>query len=110
MAQGPLLGLWLFFIMHTVGALALFIASFPVHRTEYAWSDGCQPVEEDKEDFGECVEGLFLFPRIYYSLFKLCEKDIPSRSHACSFDILIILSLHLYNLPVILFSILLAIS
>eukprot|EP00043_Microstomoeca_roanoka_P002816 m.40679 g.40679 ORF g.40679 m.40679 type:complete len:452 (-) comp11743_c0_seq1:139-1494(-) len=53
--QGLKQGILLYWVMHTVGALALFIASFPVHRTEYAWSDGCQSLEPDHADFGEHV-------------------------------------------------------
>eukprot|EP00055_Hartaetosiga_balthica_P007458 m.25627 g.25627 ORF g.25627 m.25627 type:complete len:465 (+) comp5784_c0_seq2:125-1519(+) len=54
-AQGWWHGLLLFVAMNAVSMWLLIFLSFPVHRTEYAWTDGCQAVEGDHLDFGEHI-------------------------------------------------------
>ena len=50
-------GLWtgwlLYNIMHAVAFWLLFAISFPVHRSEYGWTEGCQSLQAEETDFGK---------------------------------------------------------
>eukprot|EP00730_Choanoeca_flexa_P016095 TRINITY_DN7539_c0_g1_i2.p1 TRINITY_DN7539_c0_g1~~TRINITY_DN7539_c0_g1_i2.p1 ORF type:complete len:446 (+),score=84.13 TRINITY_DN7539_c0_g1_i2:51-1388(+) len=50
--NGYLHGFGLFWLMHDVAFWLLFTISFPVHRSEYGWTEGCQPVVDEQLDFG----------------------------------------------------------
>lgn len=53
--QPVLHGLALWVLANGIAMSFLFVVSFPVHRSEYGWTDGCESAKPEAQDFGEHI-------------------------------------------------------